>query len=99
MEEEKIVITNRRVAKGRTKPLIFFSLQVILLELISFIFFNLFDTINIISLGFIAIIQIISFIVMIDSYKKVMARQKERVPKKSENTDTDAEENPKNETE
>lgn len=78
--EEKIIIRNRRTAKGPLKPLIFLSLQVILLELISYILLNLFDTLTILSLGFVAVIQIGSFIVMIDGYKRVMARQKEQTP-------------------
>ena len=97
--EEKIIIRNRRTAKGPLKPLIFLSLQVILLELISYILLNLFDTLTILSLGFIAVIQIISFIVMIDGYKRVMARQKERAPAPvQEETLTDLVEAPENTT-
>ena len=82
--EEKIVITDRRTAHGKTKPVIFFSLQVILLELISFLFFILFDAFHFIGIAFIAIAQVISFSFMIKGYKRVIRRQQQRAHKEQQ---------------
>ncbi|MBU0632375.1 hypothetical protein KKA17_07005 [bacterium] len=76
--EEKIVITNRRSAQGKKKPILFFSLQVILLELLSYLFLVLFNAENLVGISFIAIVQIVPFMLMVKSYKRVIRRQTQR---------------------
>lgn len=84
--EEKVVITNRRSAQGKKKPIIFFSLQVILLELISYLFLVLFNAENIIGVSFIAAVQIVPIMLMIKDYKRVIRRQAQRNSMESQET-------------
>lgn len=75
--DESVVIQNRRTAKGRTKPIIFFLLQLIAIELLSILFYAVFYDKTSLILWFLAVIQIVVLRNMIYDYKRAIQRQKD----------------------